>query len=430
MKDYKPRIADRTIREYLQVFGAVIVEGARATGKTTSSKNAAGSYVSLDESPSLAAVAQTDPSTLFSGEIPILIDEWQLAPNVWNAVRHEVDKRSSVGQFIMTGSATPKDDTTRHSGAGRFGRIKLRTMSLFESGLSTGEIPFQKFFERGERFASHGGPGVADYADAIVKGGWPGTLEMPPETASLYLQSYIEDIARLNLNGKTDPVRVKALIRSVSRNIATEATLTSIAGESKIFDESAKDETNQSVSIPTARKYLDGLTKIFILEELAPWQTHIRSKIRRRVSPKWHYIDPSIAAASLQLSSGQLLKDPETLGFFFESLCIRDLRIFTEYMRGSVSYYRDENDLEIDAIAELFDGRWAGFEIKLGGDDHIEKGAQNLLALQKKLVASKQRDMMSLNILTAGKVSYTRPDGVNVVSLGHIGVDTPNAGEE
>jgi predicted AAA+ superfamily ATPase len=353
-----------------------------------------------------------------------LIDEWQLAPNVWNAVRHEVDKRIGLGQFIMTGSATPKDDTTRHSGAGRFGRIKLRTMSLFESGLSTGEIPFQKFFAREERFASYGGPSVSDYADAIVKGGWPGTLEMPPETAAIYIQSYIEEIARLNLNGKTDPVRVKALIRSLSRNIATEASLASIAGESKIFHESAKDETNQSVSIPTARKYLDGLTKIFILEELAPWTTHIRSKVRRRVSPKWHYIDPSIAAASLQLSSRQLLKDPETFGFFFESLCVRDLRIFTEYMRGSVSYYRDEKNLEIDAITELFDGRWAGFEIKLGGDDHIEKGAQNLLALQKKLVESKQRDMMSLNVLTAGNVSYTRPDGVNVVSLGHIGVDT------
>jgi predicted AAA+ superfamily ATPase len=303
MKNYKSRIADRTIREYLRVFGAVIVEGARATGKTTSSKNAAQSYISLDESPALAAVAQTDPSILFSGESPILIDEWQLAPNVWNAVRHEVDKRNMPGQFIMTGSATPNDDITRHSGAGRFGRIKLRTMSLFESGLSTGEIPFQKFFERGERFASHGGPRVSDYAEAIVKGGWPGTLEMSSETAATYIQSYIEDITKLNLNGKTDPVRVKALIRSVSRNISTEASLASIAGESKIFDGNAKEETNQSVSIPTARKYLDGLTKIFILEELAPWTTHIRSKVRQRISPKWHYIDPSVAAASLRLSS-------------------------------------------------------------------------------------------------------------------------------
>jgi predicted AAA+ superfamily ATPase len=429
MKNYKPRIADRIIQEYLKVFGAVIVEGARATGKTTSSKNAAGSSVSLDESPTLAAMAQTDPSTLFSGKTPILIDEWQLSPNVWNAVRHEVDKRSSPGQFIMTGSATPNDDTTRHSGAGRFGRIKLRTMSLFESGLSTGEIPFQKFFEGDEHFASYGGPGVSDYAEAIVKGGWPGTLKMSPETASIYIQSYIEDITRLNLSGKTDPVRVKALIRAISRNIATEASLASIAGESKIFDESARDETNQNVSIPTARKYLDDLTKIFVLEELAPWPTHIRSKVRQRVSPKWHYIDPSIAAASLQLSSKQLINDPETLGFFFESLCIRDLRIFTEYMRGSVSYYRDEKNLEIDAIAELFDGRWAGFEIKLGGDDNIEKGAQNLLALQKKLVKSKQRDMTSLNVLTAGNVSYTRPDGVNVVSLGHIGVDASDASD-
>jgi predicted AAA+ superfamily ATPase len=423
MESYKPRIADIMIRTYLAVFGAVIVEGARATGKTTSSRHSTRSHVSLDESPTLAAVAQTDPSTLFSGETPILIDEWQLAPNVWNAVRHEVDERRMPGQFILTGSATPQDDVTRHSGAGRFGRIRLRTMSIFESGLSTGEIPFQKFFVRGERFSAYGGPKVAEYAEAIIRGGWPGTLEMSEETASLYIQGYLEDISRLNLNGRTDPVRIKSLMRTVSRNISTEASLVSIAGESKILDEHAKDETNQSVSVPTVRKYLDGLTRIFVLEELAPWSAHIRSKVRRRVSSKWHYLDPSIAAASLQLSSKQLLQDAETLGLFFESLCIRDLRILAEYMRGDVSYYRDEKDLEVDAIVELFNGRWAGFEIKLGGDDYIESGARNLLALQKKLTESRQKEMMSLNVLTAGNVSYTRPDGVNVISLGHIGVD-------
>ena len=194
--------------------------------------------------------------------------------------------------------------------------------------------------------------------------------------------------------------------------------MTNLAKEASIPIENEKET---SVSIPTARKYLDALTKIFILEELPPWSSHIRSKVRQRVSPKWHFVDPSIAAASLKLSSPALLKDPETLGFFFESLCIRDLRIYSERIRGHVSHYRNENNLEVDAIVELFNGQWAGFEIKLGGDEYIEEGAKNLLTFYNKLSENRQEDMTSLNILTAGSVSYQRPDGVNVIALGHLG---------
>jgi len=298
----------------------------------------------------------------------------------------------------------------------------LRTMSIFESGLGTGEIDFKSLFEEGTRVAAISGPKASEYAEFIVKGGWPRTQDMAEDLASLYLQNYIENISMTDIGGGFDAMRMKSLIRSLARNISTEASITNIAGESKIFGEDAKDETTQSMSIPTTRKYMDALAKIFVLEELHPWATHIRSKVRQRVSPKWHYVDPSIAAAALQISSSKLLEDPEALGLFFESLCIRDLRIFAGHMGGNVSYYRDEKNLEVDAIVELLDGRWAGFEVKLGGDAHIEAAAKSLFALTKKLSDSKQKEMTSLNILTAGSVSYTRPDGVNVISLGHIGI--------
>ncbi|MDR2162508.1 MAG: DUF4143 domain-containing protein [Clostridiales Family XIII bacterium] len=422
MRSYQARIIDNTIAEYLKIFGAVILEGARATGKTTTAKDASKSEISLDESPQIVALAQTDPQAIFAGEIPRLIDEWQLAPNVWNAVRHEVDQRRTPGQFILTGSATPTDDITRHSGGGRFGRIRLRTMSLFESVGGPYQIDFNSFFNENGRISDIGGPSVADYAKSIIIGGWPLTQDMSENKASVYIRNYISDITKMDIEGSADPERVKAIIRSISRNIATEASLANIANEAKILSGDAKDETNQSVSIPTARKYLDSLTRIFILEELPPWSTHIRSKVRQRISPKWHFVDPSIAAAALGLSSSKLINDPNTFGYFFESLCIRDLRIYAEALGGHVSYYRDEKQLEVDAIVELFDGSWAAFEIKIGGDNYIEEGASNLKALYAKLSDSRQKDMKSLNVLTAGRVSYQRDDGVNVVSLGRLGL--------
>jgi predicted AAA+ superfamily ATPase len=406
----------------LNAFGAVIIEGARATGKTTTALHAAKSNISLDQSPQVAALAQTNPAAVFAGDVPRLIDEWQLASNVWNAIRHEIDVRGRPGQFILTGSATPDDDVTRHSGAGRFGRIKLRTMSLFESGFSTGAIDFGTFFEGDADVCGVAGPDIPTYASRIVIGGWPMTQGMSERQANMYLRSYLEDSAKSDMNGGANPERVKALLRALSRNISTEAAVKRLASEANMPEFSKGDKANQGVSLPTARKYLDALSSIFILEELQPWATHIRARVRQRVSPKWHFVDPSLATASLQISSKQLLEDPNALGYFFESLCVRDLRVFAERLGGQVYSYRDEKNLEVDAIVELFDGKWAGFEIKLGGDRFIEEGARNLLRLYGKLSDAKQADMTSLNVLTAGNVSYRRADRVNVVSIGHIGI--------
>jgi predicted AAA+ superfamily ATPase len=298
-------------------------------------------------------------------------------------------------------------------------------MSLFESGVAAYQIDFKEFFRKEPKISGVAGPDVLTYASHIIIGGWPLTQKMSERQASVYLRNYLEDVAKVDVGDNSDPARVMALIRSVSRNIATEATLTHLAGESKILEADAENDSRQSVSLPTARKYLDSLSKVFVLEELNPWSTHIRSKVRQRVSPKWHFVDPSVAAAALELSAKQLIDDPNTLGYFFESLCIRDLRIYAEALGGTVSHYRDEKALEVDAVAELFGGEWAAFEIKLGGEDYIEEGASNLKKLYGKLSASKQKDMRSLNVLTAGNVSYRRDDGVNVVALGHIGLEPP-----
>jgi predicted AAA+ superfamily ATPase len=421
MNGYLNRIIDTRVKEYLEVFGAVIIEGARATGKTTTGKHLTASSVSLDASPQLTALAQTDPSTIFTGKTPRLIDEWQLAPNVWNAIRHEVDERQTSGQFILTGSATPRDELTLHSGGGRFGRIRLRTMSLYESGASLGEVSLGNLLNSGSFVGAVGGPDVRTYTTLIIKGGWPAALNLNETKAQIYLKGYLEDVIRVDIGGRTDVERMRVLIRSLARNLSTEVALKNLAREARIFPEGRDDQNAEfTISEATTRKYLDSLTRIFILEELPAWPTHIVSKVRQRVSPKWHFVDPSLAAAALSLSTDSLLAEPLVLGFFFESLAVRDIRIYAELQGGSVMYYRDETGLEVDVIVELMDGRWAAFEIKLGGDAQIDEGAVNLKKLYGKLSKGKQQDMVSLNVLTAGLISYTRPDGINVIALGHL----------
>ena len=421
MKKYKKRFADVASKNAIETFGAVVIEGAKAVGKSTSAIHIAASSVSLDSSPELAALAQTSPGVVLAGQVPRLVDEWQLAPNLWNAVRHEADRRGSPGQFILTGSATPTDEITLHSGAGRFGRIRLRTMSLAETGHSTTQVNFRDLFSRGRKIGGLGGPEIPQIARLVVQGGWPLVMGMTEEQSSLYLRSYLEDTARLDVGNRTDRQRVQSLIRALARNLATETAIRRLMNESQLTEPELSEDAG--VSVPTVRKYLDSLTRIFILEELPAWSTHIRSSVRQRVSPKWHFLDPSLAASALGVNSARLLTEPKTLGFFFESLAIRDLRIYAEALGGNVSYYRDETGLEVDAVAELPDGKWAGFEIKLGGEQFVNEGATNLKKLRDKLAEQRQRDLMSLNVVTAGNTSYSRDDGVNVIALGHLTVE-------
>lgn len=417
MDGYRTRIVDQIVQDALATFGAVIIQGPRAVGKTTTGLQVAASSIRLDSSPEVAALAETSPSTVLAGEAPRLIDEWQLAPTLWNAVRHEVDERAVPGQFVLTGSSTPPDDITRHSGAGRFRRVTLRPMTLAESGDSSAAFTLADLFDDA-KIAGVGGPTVEDYTELLVRGGWPALVAQPSRSAQEYLSSYLDDVALVDLphaDLRADPLRMRALIRALARNVSTEISAAKLSKEAEI------GTSNTEVSAQTVRKYLDALTRVFVIEEQPAWATHLRSKVRLRTQPKWHFIDPSLATAAMGASKQMLLDDLNTLGLLFESMCIRDLRVYAQQLAGSVYHYRDEVGLEVDAVVELNDGRWAAFEVKMGGVKNIELAAHNLTSLAAKVSEKRSGQLASLNVLTAGTTSYTRPDGVNVVALGHLG---------
>jgi predicted AAA+ superfamily ATPase len=420
MVDYIARTADASIRRALRTFGGVVVEGARAAGKTTTALRQAQSSVRMDASPELVALAEVAPDEILAGRVPRLIDEWQLAPTLWNAARHAVDDRGLPGQFLLTGSATPADDVTRHSGAGRFGHVRLRTLSLAESGESLAAVPFADVVA-GRSVSALGGPSVRDYAGYIARGGWPALVRDPDRLASEYLRSYLSDIARVDIPAsdlRVDPLRMRALIDALARNVATEVSAARLGRDARVSGSEPGEDPG--IAAATVRRYLDALARVNVLEEQPAWRPHLRSAVRQRVSPKWHFVDPSLAAAALDAGVDAMLADPETLGFLFESLAVRDLRIYAEALGATVSHYRDETGLEVDAIVELPGGRWAAFEVKLGGTKAIDAAAEHLQMLAGKVDAAHRERLSALVVLTAGAVSLSRPDGVSVVALGHL----------
>ena len=417
MKNYHNRLLERQIKDSLSAMGAVLVQGPRAVGKSTTAQRLSNSYISIDESVELIEMAKSSPEIILKGASPRFIDEWQLSPPIWNAVRHEVDIRQKTGQFILAGSSSPTADITHHTGAGRIGRVTMNTLSLFESNDSTQQVDIRKLCcEKNSMVAGYGGLTIEQYAQKIVTGGWPGLIGKSGKQSQIYLSNYLDDISRVNIGSdihKTDPARMRALIRAVSRNLSTETPVTKLAAEAGLII--------NSITQQTARKYIDLLSQIFVLQELPAWATHIRSNVRQRVNPKWHFADPSLAATALELSSEQLLTDPKTLGFFFESLVVRDLRIYAQALGGNVYHYRDETGLEVDAIIELRNGKWLACEIKLGGSGFIAEGINNTIKLRNKLASAKLQDMAGLCVITAGKESYTdKKNGVHIISLGHL----------
>ena len=411
MDEYWPRIVDRAVEADLDVFGGLILEGPRAAGKTATALRHSVSAVRLDADPALVALAETAPSLVLDGDTPRLIDEWQLAPILWNAARHSIDERGATGQFIFAGSATPSDDVTRHSGAGRFGRLLVRPMSLSECRESTEQVSFHALMQ-GEAAAGIGGPDVREFARLITRGGWPALVTQPGRDATRYLKGYLDAVARVDVRAAgivVDPVRVAALIRAIARNTASERAATKLAAEADI-------------SAQSSRHYLDALVRVFVIEEQPAWSTHLRSKVRLRVQPKWHFVDPSLAVAALGGSEGRLLDDLNSFGLLFESLCVRDLRVYAQALDGTVFHYRDSSGLEVDAIVELRSGEWGAFEVKLGGQQAIDHAAASLKALRAKVSEDRQRELRTLTVLTAGTTSYRRDDGVDVVALGHLTV--------
>ena len=414
---YIRRISDDKLILLLQAKGAVLIEGPKWCGKTRSAEEIAKSVLYMqdpDTSKANILTAKTKPSLLLAGETPRLLDEWQVAPELWNAVRFAVDKRHANGQFILTGSVIPSRTDDMHTGTGRIARMKMRTMSLFETQDSTGEISLQALFDGKTNLEGKSSLSVEQLAFIINRGGWPSVAREKNEKIALAIaEDYVEAIANEDIS-KADgtwknPDRVKNLLRSLSRNISSEAKTTTI-----LRDLAENDENLSQVTID---QYINALRKIFVVEDLPAWNVSLRSKSAIRTTAKRHFTDPSIAAASLRATPKRLLSDFKTFGFLFESLCIRDLRIYAQSIDGSVYHYRDKSGLEIDAIIQLADGRWGAVEIKMGAGE-IEDASENLLKLHRKVDTEKANDPSFLMVLTGTEYAFQMENGVWVVPLG------------
>lgn len=414
---YIKRISDEKLRLILRAKGAVLIEGPKWCGKTSSAEEVAGSVLYMQD-PDAARenklMAQTKPSLLLEGDTPRLLDEWQVAPELWNAVRFAVDKRKAAGQFILTGSVNPTWTDNMHTGTGRIARMRMRTMSLFESGDSTGEISLSSLFDGETGMEGRSDLTIEKLAFVINRGGWPAVAQETEEKIALTVAAdYMEAVANEDIS-KADGIekntdRVKALLRSISRNISSEAQITTI-----LNDLIANDE---SLSSATVNQYIAALKKIFVIEDLPAWSAKLRSKTAIRTTAKRHFTDPSIATAALRATPPRLLADFNTFGFLFESLCIRDLRIYAESIDGNVYHYRDKSGLEIDAVVQLADGRWGAAEVKMGAGE-IENAAENLLKLREIVDTEKMNEPSFLMVLTGTEYAFPLKNGVWVVPLG------------
>ena len=418
MKKYYPRIADKILEEALESAGAVLIEGPKWSGKTWTAAKISKSTLYMqdpDTRESNIKAASVKPSLLLKGETPRLIDEWQVAPVLWDSVRHEVDMRGEVGQFILTGSATPSiDEQISHTGTGRISRIKMRPMSLFESNESTGEVSLKELFEQDNNVGSICNLEIEEIARSIVRGGWPASVTSKPDTASKRAQDYVDSIVQFDVSRvdgiEKNPNKMFALLRSLSRNISTEANYS-------VLIKDMEGGENESISRPTIQSYLNVLQRLFVVEDLLAWNPSIRSATPLRISPKRQFIDPSIATAILGITHERLLLDFNTFGYLFESQCIRDLRIYAEALGGKVYHYRDKSGLECDAVVVLRDGRWGAVEIKLGSNE-FDKTAENLINFSGIIDTKKMNKPSFLMVLTGTKLGYKRDDGVLIVPIG------------
>jgi len=413
---YRPRIVDRELTELLASMGGVVIEGPKASGKTETARQIAASEVRLDVDPSALQAASVDPSLLLGGTVPRLLDEWQLAPTLWNHVRRAIDDRKAAGQFILTGSAVPTDDVTRHTGAGRIARLRMRPMSLFETGHASGEVSLSRVMEGDGPRAGDTQITVTDLAERIAVGGWPGLLGHTVPQALRAVRAYVDEVRRTDIQRVDgvahDPDKVLLLMRSLARNISTMVSLATLGRDVGAVDE--------ALAKNTVSTYYDALTRLMVVEDQPAWAPHLRSRSRVRTSPRRHFADPSLAVAVLRATPERLLQDLNLLGFLFESLVIRDLRIYAQAFDAEVLHYKDNTDLEVDAIVEVADGRWAAFEIKLGTGG-VDVGAESLKTFASRVDTEKAGPPQALGVITGTGVAYTRPDGISVIPIGVLG---------
>ena len=423
MEGYRHRILDSLLERKLQAKGAVLIEGPKWCGKTTTAEEIAASKVLLarkDVKEQFKSLLEIDIDEALRGETPMLIDEWQTVPKLWDAVRYTVDERRRMGQFILTGSAVPDkeaEEEREHSGTGRFAWLTMRPMTLFESGESNGLVRLSDLFTSPAKIFAKNDLNLEDIAFLICRGGWPMAVGLPDEIALEQAFDYYDAVTKEDVS-KVDGVkraseRVRRLMRSYARHQGTQASIATLREDLKNNDASSLDEN-------TINSYLDALRKIFVIEDMPAWNPNLRSKTAIRTSDTRYFVDPSIATASLEIGPMDLINDLNTMGLFFETLCVRDLRVFAESLNGKIYHYRDKSGLECDAVIHLRGGRYGLIEIKLGGQSLINDGAATLTALSNQIDTSKMKEPAFKMILTAtGDYAYRRPeDGIYVVPIG------------
>lgn len=413
---YRPRVTDSAVARALRAMPTVVIEGPRGCGKTWTGRKFARSEVLFDRDLDARQSVSIAPGLILEGPEPRLLDEWQLAPEVWNQARHASDEGRRTGRFILTGSAVPADDITRHSGVGRIARVLMRPMSLQETGESSAEVSIGSMLEAEPVRARQPEVDFTDLVEALCRGGWPPLLNRTVADAQLFLDNYLGELCRTDISAldgvARDPGGVARLIASIARNVATTASFSKLAAETS---------GDRPLNRTTATEYLRSLERLFVVEDAPCWRTHLRSRATLRAAPKRHFVDPSLAVAALGASPQRLLSDLRALGFLFESLVVRDLRIYAQANAAEVYHYRDSDHLEADAVIEARDGRWIAAEVKLGGSDNIELAARSLLRLRDKVDTSRIGEPSKLLIITATGYGYDRPDGTTVVPITALG---------
>jgi len=420
MKEYKARIVDDMLKDKLESKGAVVIEGPKWCGKTTTAMQVAGSILRMDEPSKRETniqMSEIDPGRLLKGNVPRLIDEWQIAPKLWDAARYEVDTRGEEGQFILTGSAVPIESREiTHSGTGRFTWLMMKPMSLFESGDSTGEVSLNQLFGNPSVIDGMNNLSIEKLAFLICRGGWPHAVGMKEKPALLQAEDYYEAVIKSDINRadgvSKNPERVKRLMRSFARNQGTQISNTMLR------DDIISNDT-ESLNEDTIASYINALKNIFVVEDMPAWNPNLRSKTSIRTSDTRYYVDPSIAVAALGIGPKDLINDLNTMGLLFETLCVRDLRVYAESIGGNVLHYRDKSGLECDTVIHLKNGRYGLVEIKLGGQTFIEDAAENLKSLSNKIDTSKMPAPSFLMIVIGiGEFAYKREDGIFIVPIG------------
>lgn len=420
MKAYRRRIVDKILLDKLEAKGAVVIEGPKWCGKTTTALQVAKSVLRMDE-PSKRdiniQISEIDPSRLLNGKIPKLIDEWQIAPKIWDAVRYEVDIRGEEGQFILTGSAVPiESKEITHSGTGRFTWLTMRPMSLYESGESTGEVSLKKLFCNPDKITGINNLDIDRLAFVICRGGWPNSIDMKEKPALSQAIDYYDAVVRSDINRadgiSKNPERVKRLMRSFARNQGGQVANT-------MFRDDIRANDTESLSEDTIATYINALKKIYVIEDMPAWNPNLRSKTSIRTSDTRYFVDPSIATAGLGIFPQDLVNDLNTLGLLFETLCVRDLRVYADALDGNILHYRDKSGLECDTVIHLRNGKYGLAEIKLGGQRLIEEGVANLKFLAAKIDTTKMpKPSFMMIVIGIGEFAYRREDGIYIVPIG------------